>query len=504
MRSRGFGDEIMKEDILREVVGAARSAIKDHNMIEEGDAVVVGFSGGPDSTCLLDILCDLARTVKFSIYPVHVNHMLRGNAADEDQEYCVEFCEERGLKCRCVREDCRKLASDMGVGIEEAGRVMRFRAFAAAADEAETASAGRRAKIALAQHRDDRIETVLMRIIRGTGVDGLSGIDYVRKDEAGREIIRPLLDVSKADIGEYCKARALEPRIDNTNFEPAFVRNKIRLKLLPELETEYNSSIRDALTRLAISAGEDKDYLCAEAEKAYSEAFKSGPENDRITFDGDILRSLHPAVSRRVLSIALKKLGLKEDMAFSHFRKALDIISSGSPSAEAEFPHGYFVRNVYGDVAVGRKREESSSGFRLRMHMASADDLNAAGEESSERSGRHTRRVLFDYDALKTEFGDGVMNLIKVRPRESGDTIKTKAGTKKIQDLFVDLKIPRDMREDIPVIAVGSSVLAIVFPEKVLRATAGVKKIYGSVFALSKAGTEGKSVLAAEVETDGE
>lgn len=486
---------------LKEVIDAARAAIKEYNMIEEGDAVVVGFSGGPDSTCLLDILCDYARKVRFSIFPVHINHMLRGNAADEDQKFCVEFCAERGLECACVREDCRKLASDMGVGIEEAGRIIRYRAFAETAAEAERAVPGRRAKIALAQHRDDRVETVLMRMIRGTGVDGLSGIDYVRNDEEGRCVIRPLLDISKAQINEYCRLRRLEPRVDDTNFEPSFIRNKIRLQLLPELETQYNSSIRDALTRLAISAGEDKEYLGAAAYGAYEKALKTdaGADNDRIVLDGDMLRELHPAVARRVLSIALKKLGLTEDMAFSHFRKALEIISSGSPSAEAEFPHGYFVRNVYGDVAVGRKHDPEASGFSIKTRVVSADDPGALEATLAES---RTRCVLFDFDALKREFGDDVRERIKVRSREPGDTVKTAAGTKKIQNIFVDLKVPKDMREDIPVIAVGSSVIAVVFPEKVLRATTGVRRVYGSVFTIFKITSEVGSVLAANIETD--
>ncbi|MDY2959317.1 MAG: tRNA lysidine(34) synthetase TilS, partial [Hornefia sp.] len=180
--------------------------VENSGLIKSGQHIVLGLSGGPDSVCLFDVLKQLSGKKQINIYPVHVNHMIRGIEADKDQAYVEDLCRKNGIRCNTVKFDCEKTAKNLGITTEEAGRMKRYEAFTEIARGIEDRGIDKSdILIATAHNADDQVETILFRILRGTGIDGLSGMKELRRDKSGFSVIKPLLGVRKADINRYCE-----------------------------------------------------------------------------------------------------------------------------------------------------------------------------------------------------------------------------------------------------------------------------------------------------------
>ena len=348
-------------DRVREQV---RQAILAHGLIAAGDAVVLGFSGGPDSLCLFDVLYTLQKELDFSLSCVHVNHGLRPGDAEEDQAFVESLCKSRGVPLAVVAADCRAAARSLGLTEEEAGRRLRYDAFAERAAALAQQGAAR-VRIAVAQNRNDQAETVLQRLLRGTGTDGMAGMDYVRDGEDGFAVIRPLLDTARADIEAYLAAADLAPRRDHTNEENTYVRNRIRNELMPYLADNFNPNIIDTLARAAANAREDSAYLKELAAQCFFDAQVAAGEVPvpvggvpagaapltRICLDRQVVLAAPPAVRHRMLRMTFAALGLVQDIAAVHLAAMDQLIEEGRTSSETNLPGGYLLRIEY-DVLV--------------------------------------------------------------------------------------------------------------------------------------------------------
>ncbi len=254
------------------------------------------------------------------------------------------------------------LADETGRTGEEAGRKARYDAFCEVAEELVEKGASReKIKIAVAQNANDQAETILFRLLRGTGTDGLAGISYER-EERGFRVIRPLLDVYRKDIEEYCDEAGLNPVIDHTNSEAIYARNKIRLELLPYLEREYNEKIAEGLVRLSNIAADDKEYLWREVAVAYGRLRTSGKGDggniDRdIVLDRDGLAALHRAIRHRVLMLAFNEAGLTQDVTAERLEAANKIILVKQGSKTVEFPRSYRLIVEQGQVKIGKQKK---------------------------------------------------------------------------------------------------------------------------------------------------
>ncbi len=309
----------------------------------------MGLSGGPDSVCLYHVLLGLAGELELTIHPVHINHMFRPGAAECDQKYVEALCEEMGTPAVSMTVDCSRMASELGMTSEEAGRKARYDAFFEVAGSIEE-KPGRNVRIAVAHNAEDQAETVLFRILRGTGTDGLAGMAYERNESRGEKtypVIRPLLDTSRKDIEEYCEAMGLEPVTDHTNNEPLYARNRLRLELIPYLEREYNSNIKDCLTRLGSIAAEDKDYFWNETGRMM-EALRVEEGSTReqgvsvgVVLDRAGLAACHPAIRHRVMMKAFGETGLTRDITAERLGAADEIIMKKQGPKVVEFPHGF-------------------------------------------------------------------------------------------------------------------------------------------------------------------
>ncbi len=234
------------------------SYIKDNNLIKSGDKVLVALSGGPDSVCLLNILYNLKAELNIEIGAAHLNHLLRDKDAFEDEEYVKTLCKSLDIPCFVKRVDINKYSKDKKMSSEMAGRDARYNFFDdIVKDEGYT-------KIATAHNANDQAETILFRLMRGSGIEGLCGIK-VRRDK----IIRPILCLSRKEVEEYIEINNLKPRIDKTNFEKIYNRNKIRLDMIPYIKENFNEDIIQTLNRMSVLLQKDNEFIENSARSFY-------------------------------------------------------------------------------------------------------------------------------------------------------------------------------------------------------------------------------------------
>ena len=232
--------------------------IKRYNLIQSGDKLVLGVSGGPDSISMLNILNEIKEEWQFQIYVAHINHMIR-KEADDDETYVQQYCENNNIQFFAKKVNVQEIANIKKMGTEEAGRNIRYEFF-----EEVLQKVGAN-KIAIAHNKNDKIETIVMNLLRGSGLSGLKGIEPIRE----QRIIRPLIECERQEIEQYCEQYKLEPRIDKTNFENDYTRNKIRNIVIPYIKNEFNPNIIETMDRLSQVATEESNYIELQVEKIY-------------------------------------------------------------------------------------------------------------------------------------------------------------------------------------------------------------------------------------------
>ena len=345
-----------------------RKTIEEYNLIQNNQHIVIGLSGGPDSMCLFHILLRFREEYNLTLHPVHVNHKFRPGAAERDQQFVEQFCAQKGIPCRTFVVDCGRMAEQLGMTSEEAGRKARYDAFYQVAGEIVKERPEAQVKIAVAQNANDQAETILFRLLRGTGTDGLAGIAYERQ-ERGFSVIRQLLDVCRDEIEEYCRKNKLNPVTDHTTNEAIYARNRIRLELLPHLEKKYNENMKESLVRLGRIAAADKDYIWQQVEREYKvlanrqytisdDGISSGgnisePEGGipkAVIMDREKLNSIHPAVRHRLILKAFGEIGLDKDISEERIKAADQIIGRKQGPKTVQFPRGYRLTVAKGKV----------------------------------------------------------------------------------------------------------------------------------------------------------
>ena len=271
--------------------------ITKFKLIQDGDKIVLGVSGGPDSICMLDILNQLKNDkIKFDIIVAHINHPIR-EEANQDENYVQNYCKKNNIKFCFQRIDVKKYANNNKIGLEEAGRKLRYIFF----DEVMKLNNGN--KIAIAHNKNDKIETIIMNEIRGCGLSGLKGIEPMRNNQ----IIRPLIECERIEIEKYCEENNLNPRIDKTNFINDCTRNKIRNIVLPYVVKEFNPNIVKTLDRLSEVVSETENYLQKQVEKKYNQLLIS-KENNKIILDLKKFNSEDILIKKRILLYTISEI----------------------------------------------------------------------------------------------------------------------------------------------------------------------------------------------------
>jgi len=303
-----------------------KDTIKKYQLIDKGDKIVIGVSGGPDSVALLYLLNGLKKELRLKLHIAHLDHMLRNNSY-KDAEFVERLAEKLKIPVTTAQIKVRALAKKGS--LEEIARNARLGFLFKVAKDIKAR------KIALGHNLDDQAETVLMRILRGTGLYGLSGI-LPKRRISGFQIIRPLIEVKRSEIEAYLRKKKIKPRIDTSNLEDIYLRNKIRNRLIPLLEKHYNRRIKEILCHMAECVGFDYDYLNLAAKRVTRE------HQQNLSLKK--LKQLHPAILR----VALRKsvAAIKGDMrslTFKHIREIEDLLFNRPVNSVVDLPKGISV-----------------------------------------------------------------------------------------------------------------------------------------------------------------
>ena len=273
--------------------------IKENNLINNGDKIVLGVSGGPDSMTMLNILNNISvnEIINFQIVVCHINHMIREEAV-LDEEYVCKFCNKNNIEFYSLRADVETIAKNEKIGTEEAGRKVRYEFFEEVLDKTNSN------KIATAHTANDNAETVLMNIIRGSGISGLKGIEKIRDGK----FIRPIIECSRDEIENYCKENNLNPRIDKTNMENIYTRNKVRNLLIPYIQENFNPNLVQSLNRLSSLAQEQNEFVELKIKEAYEECLIEEKEESEIVLDLKKFNNKEKTIKSGVIIEVYKKL----------------------------------------------------------------------------------------------------------------------------------------------------------------------------------------------------
>ena len=431
---------------------------RQKELLQQGDRVLLGISGGADSVCLLFVLLALAGEWGLSLVPVHVNHHLRGEEADADEAFCRELCEKQGLSLLAVHADVRKLAKEHAWSLEEAGRNARYQAFYRIAEENGCQ------KIAVAHHRNDQAETVLFQLFRGSRLSGLAGMEA----KAGC-LIRPMLAVSKEEIETYIQQLGIGWRIDSTNLNGDFTRNRIRHKLLPEAEKISGGAVRH-IAETADYLRRVEQFVGKEAEKLYRQVVTGQSVSVSGLAEADSLLA-EQVIYRVICEVA----GQKKDIVSEHVAACLDL-SEKQTGRSICLPYGVTVTKSYGNLVFSKGKQPAKNSFFCKIESFPArvqlpkeqcggiwiclklEELGCDTKKYIEKSGgipKCTYTKWFDYDKIS--------DIISLRLPNKEDTIALYADGrgKPLLQFLADEKIGEAERKSVVILAEGSRVLWI-------------------------------------------
>ena len=435
----------------------------EQKVIGRGDNVIIGVSGGPDSLCLLFLMYQYSKRVGFSVSAVHFNHKIRGEKADEDEAFVKEVCDYLKIKCIIARADIPALAKKSGLSVEETGRIMRYKAFAKAAQAVGGV-------IAVAHHMDDNAETILLNLARGSSVKGLTGIQEVGELE-GCTVIRPLIKGTHAQIMEFLDSNELRYMEDETNLDLSYARNRIRHNIIPELE-QVNQKAVEHIAATAEELAKVEDYLSRLTEDAYNSVVSE--RNNETVINTYKLLQLDPVIQGRLAYLAIgKALGTLRDVSKVHVDDLLALCKKQT-GKQIDLPGDLVAVKNYYDISIRPDAEEYEppetileipldleelyqNTKQIRLADGSVLSLLIAQVTDENRSvflQKNEYTKAFDYDTISG-------NLTLGR-KASGDVICLKEGRKKLKKFFIDEKIPQEMRNDILMIKDEKDVLWIV------------------------------------------
>lgn len=404
-------------------------------IIQKDSKILLALSGGPDSMYLLHRLVEYRKEIPFLLEAAHLHHGLR-EEAEEDLAFVRRICNEWNVDLIEKRVQVADYAKEHKLGIEEAGRLLRYEFFRRHKREG--------GMIALAHHLDDQVETMLLRLIRGTGLDGIVGMKVVEGD-----LFRPLLHMTKKEILDFLDEREIPYVLDHTNDEAIYTRNKVRLDIVPSAES-INPNFSSVMESFRSMAVEDEDYLKSVARNYYEENKEARKGEVVLKID---LFSLHPSIWSRVLRLGIEEVrGDLKNISYEHIR-SLEVLKSAETGKGVDLP-GLRITKSYGEIIIAKDREEAPFLDHVILK-------NGAAEFNG-------HRFLLDGEGV-----DGIRvqdpEAVRIRTRRPGDRIRLKVGSKKLKDIFIDEKIERSKRDRWPVVEEDGEIIWVVGLRKSVR-----------------------------------
>lgn len=435
--------------ITNKVIKTIKDTIQDYNMFHNGDTVVVGVSGGADSVMLLHCLNTLKDEYNLNLVVAHVNHKIRKGDAENDAAFVENMCNNLGVNFHLKEAYIKDLAKEWGMGEEEAGRQVRYGFF--------NELAGDNGKIVTAHNANDNVETILMRFMRGTGVNGLGGISYKRDN-----IVRPLLSVSREDIEGYIEENGLTHITDKTNFESIYTRNKIRLDLIPYLKETFNPNLVNTLTTNIENYREDADYLNSQCNEWFEKHCITGVwGSTTVECNKNKLVELHPSIAKRVIIKAIQKVKGVEQIGVNP-----EIINGiykglrGQVGTQYTLNEGYVARIDY-DFVVFEKVEELEKNVSVNTFVFETDTVIKLSDLKLELSVEKitSDEIVNTANTCYVPFEVIEGKEVIFRTRRDGDKFRIdEACHRKLNKLFIDRKITSNVRDSIPLMVIDSEV----------------------------------------------
>jgi len=435
-----------------------KRTIDRHHLLDRGDRLIVGVSGGVDSMVLLHLLNTYRREFNLSLIVAHVNHGLRLKESEEEAHLVQKESERLGLHFEYGQFDVKRFQRAGGLSVQDAGRRIRFHFFKSLLLKYQAQ------KIALGHSADDQVETVLLRLIRGSGLQGLKGMLPIRE---GR-VIRPLLEVWKEEIESFAREKGIPFLLDSSNLKEDYIRNRVRLSLIPLIEREYQPAFKEIVMKISAILREENDYLDRGAEESYQKIIH--PENEILSFKFSEFQALHKAIQWRVIQKIWGRMN-KEEM-ITEEGEGLNVDSiyrqlhQSSPSFLLELPRGIYLEKQYDMVSLKKGRVKPLTPFEAELVMPGRTFIGEIGREVvAEETVRDEKfkvfkespnTALLDYEKLQFP--------LKVRNFRPGDRFQPLGvkGTQKLKKFFIDHKVPKFERPKIPLLISGEKIVWIV------------------------------------------
>lgn len=433
--------------------------IRQQDLLRDGDRVVAGISGGPDSMCMLSVLQNLSSLYHLQICAVHVNHGLRGTEADQDEKFVKEYCKQKGIPCRTFQGKVKELAERQKISLEEAGRNFRYACF----ERVLLELGWENGKIATAHNQNDVAETFLFHICRGTGLAGLASIPPQR----GR-IIRPLLCLERKEIENYLKEERTPYCQDQTNQSDQYTRNRIRNILLPYMETEIHAQTVPHIYDLTNEIRETNQYLEEQSRKVYAQALL--PDG---SLSLDVLETCDAVIRKRVIRHRILEVsGNLKDISRAHV-EAVDALREKEVGRQVDLPGEICVIRQYQSLAFFKKRTSAQEAEDLEIELPlPRTPQNSTAIWIPELEQTAEMRIIIPADRLvltekrytKWLDYDKIKHSLKVRTRRKGDYfVLDGAGNRKlIRRFMIDEKIPKEERDRIFLVADGDHIVWII------------------------------------------
>ncbi len=435
--------------------------IREYGLLSGGEKVLVAVSGGPDSVCMLNVLNNIRRVLDIQLHIAHLDHGLRGDESAADAGYVESVAAALGIPTTIEKKDVAEWRKTSKISLEEAAREVRYRFLESVARQTGAK------RVAVGHTRDDQVETTLMHFLRGSGIQGLRGLKaaaplpYGAKDD-GIWVIRPLLEVTRQETGAYCSAHNLHPCKDTSNDQVRFLRNRIRLELIPLLR-QYNADIDSALLRLADLAGEDADFIDEQAAAICYTAVTS--EGCLTCLDSGKLRGLPLALQRRVFRIILEReYGSLKNIEATHIDSLVRLLFSDT-GRSVNLPGGKVIANERNRMVMAAPGSTACPWPALTRDYT----LKIPGETKLPGwlvSATVMKENFFkDDDIFSASFDLArIGGELTVRGRKAGDRFHPlgMVHSRKLQDFMVDSAIPRSWRSSVPIVCSPEQVVWVV------------------------------------------
>lgn len=440
----------MKNSISDIVRFKFRSALDEYHLLDNSNGLLVGFSGGADSSALLRLLSDECRNRRIFLKAVHIHHGIRGAEADRDADFCGSVCASLGIDFELIKADIPSMAEKSGRGLEETARDFRYSEFARliAADD-------RLDRVATAHNSDDNAETLLFNLIRGAGLSGLSGIPPIRR-LGEYKVIRPLLSVTKAEILDYCREKSIDFIHDSTNDDTVYTRNFIRHELIPMIG-RLNPAFSESARRLTKLARIDEEYLEAKAHELLDG-----------TRTAESIASAHRAIASRAVVLMYKEIS-GAALEAVHIDSILSLCESGR--GEISLPDRVTAGIRSGKLCFTRNKRELPDGFIFelqtgvnRFRLSDGTDFavflsKTTNFSDDEEKDNEKLKKIYNL-SIRTELNSDTINhMLFVRSKRDGDSYVSGKMTRKLKKLFNDRGLDEHTRRALPILSDDEGIL---------------------------------------------